>query len=86
MDLLRLCINVVHILDIENLFLQVRDNILFGSEYEPSRYWKAIDVTALQHDLDLLPVKCIPFFSLLILLFCLKYPLEDYLIIVCSGP
>ncbi|KAL9355570.1 hypothetical protein Peur_053540 [Populus x canadensis] len=33
----------------------VRDNILFGSEYEPSRYWKAIDVTALQHDLDLLP-------------------------------
>ncbi|KAG6778677.1 hypothetical protein POTOM_015017 [Populus tomentosa] len=33
----------------------VRDNILFGSEYEPSRYMKAIDVTALQHDLDLLP-------------------------------
>ncbi|KAJ6364107.1 hypothetical protein OIU76_029117 [Salix suchowensis] len=33
----------------------VRDNILFGSEFEPSRYWKAIDVTALLHDLDLLP-------------------------------
>ncbi|CAK7350707.1 unnamed protein product [Dovyalis caffra] len=33
----------------------VRDNILFGSEYEPSRYWKAVDVTALEHDLDLLP-------------------------------
>ncbi|XP_073264847.1 ABC transporter C family member 12-like isoform X5 [Populus alba] len=33
----------------------VRDNILFGLEYEPSRYMKAIDVTALQHDLDLLP-------------------------------
>ncbi|KAJ6893400.1 ABC transporter C family member 12-like isoform X3 [Populus alba x Populus x berolinensis] len=31
----------------------VRDNILFGSKYEPSRYGKAIDVTALQHDLDL---------------------------------
>ncbi|KAJ6738070.1 ABC TRANSPORTER C FAMILY MEMBER 11-RELATED [Salix koriyanagi] len=33
----------------------VRDNIIFGSEFEPSRYWKAIDVTALLHDLDLLP-------------------------------
>ncbi|KAJ6292464.1 hypothetical protein OIU78_024607 [Salix suchowensis] len=32
----------------------VRDNILFGLKYEPSRYGKAIDVTALQHDLDLL--------------------------------
>jgi hypothetical protein len=41
--------------------LQVRDNILFGSKYEPSRYGKAIDVTALQHDLDLFTVKRIPF-------------------------
>ena len=67
-------------------FFQVRDNILFGSEFEPSRYWKAIDVTALLHDLDLLPVKCIPFFYLSILLFCLKYLLEDYLLLVYSGP
>ncbi|KAK4858272.1 hypothetical protein QYF36_013686 [Acer negundo] len=34
----------------------LRENILFGSEFEATRYWKAIDVTALQHDLDLLPV------------------------------
>ncbi|KAM7270310.1 hypothetical protein ACFE04_029524 [Oxalis oulophora] len=33
----------------------VRENILFGSAYEPARYWKAIDVTALQHDLEILP-------------------------------
>ncbi|KAJ9163266.1 hypothetical protein P3X46_022952 [Hevea brasiliensis] len=33
----------------------VRDNILFGSEYQSTRYWQAIDVTALHHDLDLLP-------------------------------
>ncbi|XP_057789529.1 ABC transporter C family member 12-like [Salvia miltiorrhiza] len=33
----------------------VRDNILFGSEFEQTRYWKAIDVTAMRHDLDLLP-------------------------------
>ncbi|KAH7837785.1 hypothetical protein Vadar_017973 [Vaccinium darrowii] len=33
----------------------VRENILFGSNFDPTRYWKAIDVTALQHDLDLLP-------------------------------
>ncbi|KAK1375542.1 ABC-type xenobiotic transporter [Heracleum sosnowskyi] len=33
----------------------VRKNILFGSVFEPSRYSKAIDVTALGHDLDLLP-------------------------------
>ncbi|WOG86165.1 hypothetical protein DCAR_0205366 [Daucus carota subsp. sativus] len=32
----------------------VRGNILFGSEFEAARYWRAIDVTALQHDLDLL--------------------------------
>lgn len=41
------------------LFSQVRENILFGSEFEPARYWKAIDVTELLHDLDLLPVKLI---------------------------
>ena len=33
----------------------VRENILFGSNFEPAQYWKAIAVTTLQHDLDLLP-------------------------------
>ncbi|KAL6218068.1 hypothetical protein ACLB2K_011285 [Fragaria x ananassa] len=33
----------------------VRENILFGSEFEAERYWKAIDVTEFHHDLDLLP-------------------------------
>lgn len=33
----------------------VRDNILFGSAFESARYEKAIDITSLQHDLDLLP-------------------------------
>ncbi|CAI0410668.1 unnamed protein product [Linum tenue] len=33
----------------------LRDNILFGSAYEPKRYWRTIDVTALHHDLDILP-------------------------------
>ncbi|KAL8091123.1 hypothetical protein AgCh_040285 [Apium graveolens] len=33
----------------------VRQNILFGSAFDPTRYSKAIDVTALRHDLDLLP-------------------------------
>ncbi|XP_019190633.1 PREDICTED: ABC transporter C family member 2-like isoform X2 [Ipomoea nil] len=33
----------------------VRENILFGSPFSPARYDKAIDVTALQHDLELLP-------------------------------
>ncbi|XP_072993744.1 ABC transporter C family member 2-like isoform X1 [Typha latifolia] len=33
----------------------VRDNILFGSAFQPSSYQRAIEVTALQHDLDLLP-------------------------------
>ncbi|XP_074357974.1 ABC transporter C family member 2-like isoform X2 [Apium graveolens] len=32
----------------------VRGNILFGSKFESTRYWRAIDVTALGHDLDLL--------------------------------
>ncbi|KAM3389844.1 hypothetical protein ACQJBY_011791 [Aegilops geniculata] len=35
--------------------LQVRDNILFGSPFQPTRYGRAIDATALRHDLDLLP-------------------------------
>eukprot|EP00262_Sarcandra_glabra_P011548 TRINITY_DN2799_c0_g1_i1.p1 TRINITY_DN2799_c0_g1~~TRINITY_DN2799_c0_g1_i1.p1 ORF type:complete len:1626 (+),score=287.39 TRINITY_DN2799_c0_g1_i1:361-5238(+) len=33
----------------------VRDNILFGSVFQPARYEKAIEVSALQHDLELLP-------------------------------
>ncbi|KAE9593921.1 putative xenobiotic-transporting ATPase [Lupinus albus] len=33
----------------------VRENILFGSDFEYERYWKAIDATALEHDLNLLP-------------------------------
>ncbi|CAA0823749.1 ABC transporter C family member 2 [Striga hermonthica] len=33
----------------------VRDNILFGSTFEPGKYGRSIDVTSLQHDLDLLP-------------------------------
>ena len=45
----------MHIADLQSLSLQVRENILFGSNFEPARYWKAIAVTALQHDLDLLP-------------------------------
>ncbi|KAF5194274.1 Abc transporter c family member 2-like [Thalictrum thalictroides] len=33
----------------------VRDNILFGSNFEAARYEKAVEVTALHHDLELLP-------------------------------
>lgn len=33
----------------------VRDNILFGSRFEAERYERALDVTSLRHDLDLLP-------------------------------
>ncbi|XP_074570778.1 ABC transporter C family member 2-like isoform X2 [Curcuma longa] len=33
----------------------VRDNILFGYPFQRSTYEKAIEVTALQHDVDLLP-------------------------------
>ncbi|CAL5025388.1 unnamed protein product [Urochloa decumbens] len=33
----------------------VRDNILFGSPFQAPRYEKAIGVTSLRHDLDLLP-------------------------------
>lgn len=48
------CYNVQFITRIVDF--QVRDNILFGSVFEPTRYEKAIDVTVLQHDLDLLHV------------------------------
>ncbi|XBJ27718.1 hypothetical protein VPH35_004942 [Triticum aestivum] len=33
----------------------VRDNILFGSPFQPPSYGRAIDATSLRHDLDLLP-------------------------------
>ncbi|RHN65540.1 putative xenobiotic-transporting ATPase [Medicago truncatula] len=33
----------------------VRDNILFGSNFDHGRYLKAIDVTSLEHDLNFLP-------------------------------
>nr|XP_043635649.1 ABC transporter C family member 12-like [Erigeron canadensis] len=33
----------------------VRENILFGSKFEASRYWKTVEVTALQRDFDILP-------------------------------
>ncbi|KAK1281545.1 ABC transporter C family member 2 [Acorus calamus] len=33
----------------------VRDNILFGSAFQQARYEKAIEVTELRHDLELLP-------------------------------
>ncbi|KHN47341.1 ABC transporter C family member 2-like [Glycine soja] len=33
----------------------VRDNVLFGSVFDPTRYERAINVTELQHDLELLP-------------------------------
>ncbi|XP_070021229.1 ABC transporter C family member 2-like [Nicotiana sylvestris] len=33
----------------------VRENILFGSAFDAARYDRAIDVTALRHDLELLP-------------------------------
>ncbi|KAL5577348.1 hypothetical protein UlMin_019047 [Ulmus minor] len=33
----------------------VRENILFGSKFDAAQYLKAIDVTELRHDLDLLP-------------------------------
>lgn len=41
--------------DLQFTFSQLRKNILFGSEFDPAKYWKTIDVSALQHDLDLLP-------------------------------
>ncbi|KAI5325988.1 hypothetical protein L3X38_035062 [Prunus dulcis] len=34
---------------------KLRENVLFGSKFEPARYWKAIDLTELQHDLYILP-------------------------------
>lgn len=61
------------------LQLQVRENILFGSTFEPARYWKAVDVTALRHDLEMLPVKCLAimfnyYWLLICLLFFLQHP------------
>jgi ABC-type multidrug transport system fused ATPase/permease subunit len=48
--------NVAYVPQISWIFnATVRENILFGSSFDPERYWKSIDVTALQHDLDLLP-------------------------------
>lgn len=38
------------------IIFQVIENIIFGSEFEYERYRKAIDVTALEHDINLLPV------------------------------
>lgn len=58
----------------QNVCMQVRENILFGSKFEASRYWKTVDVTALEHDLDILPVKCpktIEHLSSLINIFCI---------------
>lgn len=43
-------------LEVHNYVLQVRENILFGSAFDAARYDRAIDVTALRHDLELLPV------------------------------
>ncbi|GLT85719.1 hypothetical protein SLE2022_038990 [Rubroshorea leprosula] len=43
------------LLGLWNSAFSVRDNILFGSGFDQERYWKTIDVTELQHDLDLLP-------------------------------
>jgi hypothetical protein len=50
------CLNLVTLHSFFFLTSQVRDNILFGSAFHSARYQKAIDVTALRHDLDLLPV------------------------------
>ncbi|KAF4398458.1 hypothetical protein G4B88_025437 [Cannabis sativa] len=50
--------NVAYVPQISWIFnASVRDNILFGSEFEPERYWKAIDVAELHLDLDLLPAR-----------------------------
>lgn len=42
-------------------YFQVRDNILFGSPFEREKYEKTLDVTALHHDLELLPVSTVAF-------------------------
>mgnify|MGYP007076051283 CR=1 FL=1 len=44
-----------------NLLMKVRDNILFGSSYDPERYKRAITVSALDVDLELLPVSSYSF-------------------------
>ncbi|GAB2280793.1 Canalicular multispecific organic anion transporter 1 [Dionaea muscipula] len=33
----------------------VRENIVFGLDFDPGLYWKAVNVTALEQDLDILP-------------------------------
>ncbi|KAJ4703002.1 ABC transporter C family member 2-like [Melia azedarach] len=33
----------------------LRGNILFGSEFDAAKYWRTIEATAFQHDLELLP-------------------------------
>ncbi|KAG8365653.1 hypothetical protein BUALT_Bualt18G0128400 [Buddleja alternifolia] len=48
--------NVAYVPQVSWIFnATVRDNILFGSPFEPAKYDKAIDVTSLQHDLEVLP-------------------------------
>ncbi|KAK8708770.1 hypothetical protein V6N13_059807 [Hibiscus sabdariffa] len=48
--------NVAYVPQVSWIFnATVRENILFGSSFQPERYWKIIDVTALQQDLDILP-------------------------------
>ena len=50
------------------VFFQVRENILFGSKFEYDRYQKAINVTELQHDINLLPVRIYMYIASRILL------------------
>lgn len=48
--------NVAYVPQVSWIFnATVRDNILFGSSFDGARYEKALDVTALRHDLELLP-------------------------------
>ncbi|XP_047942047.1 ABC transporter C family member 2-like [Salvia hispanica] len=48
--------NVAYVPQVSWIFnATVRDNILFGSPFEPARYEKSIDITCLQHDLEVLP-------------------------------
>ncbi|XP_030479473.1 ABC transporter C family member 12 [Cannabis sativa] len=50
--------NVAYVPQISWIFnASVRDNILFGSEFEHARYWKAIDIAELHLDLDSLPAR-----------------------------
>ncbi|XP_047949576.1 ABC transporter C family member 2-like [Salvia hispanica] len=48
--------NVAYVPQVSWIFnATVRDNILFGSPFERARYEKSIDMTCLQHDLEVLP-------------------------------